>query len=456
MKRSLFLRSHLPPLILFLFFILTQACKTLPPAPEDTPDEVPATEKTDTAEEPDVPAEPEIPRETPEFVIQAEEVIEPVDKNPDVSLPEAVYDLSEPEVVAALEDAAPVPSESDAPIALDEAMEKPVEETAAVEPIEPADAVEPTNVVDAVEPADTEPAETEAAVAETDETSETQADESEASPPPPPPPPLAALRPSERSSSSTPPVSQNPPEPVKAQPELPARNPPMETEKYVKSKVSRVFHVQTGKIFEVPFDNAGWIYTGEESSKSGVSYDSRRVYDDSQIFVFRAEKEGDYTLTFYKQDFLRDYVTNEYARVLVTDEAPPPEAAALSQAATLSATAALPEAASSVETAPSDSAASAETAKNEDLLQQAREAAAAQKYADAIDLLDRFRQQNPAMNDEAWWLYGQAFEAASPARDILSALDAYSCIVRDYPQSRHYTNAKNRIAFLNKFYLNIR
>jgi hypothetical protein len=430
-KRRRFLRFHLPPLILFLFFILTQACKTLPPVPEHPANEVPANKNDEivsAAEEPDIPAESEIPGETPEFVIRAEEVIEPVDKNPDVSLPEAVYDLSEPEVVAALEDAAPVPAESDVPIALDGAVEKPVEEAA---PIEPADA---------------EPAETEAAVAEMDETSETQADETEV-PPPPPPPPLAALRPSERA-SSTPPVPQNLPEPVKALPELPARNPPTETEKYVKPKVSRVFNVQTGKIFEVPFDGTGWIYTGEESSKNGISYNSRRVYDDSQIFVFRAEKEGDYTLTFYKQDFLRDYVTNEYTLVIVTDEAPPPEAAALS------ATAALP--AEAAQTDPADPAASAEAVKNEDLLQQAREATAAQKYADAINLLDRFRQQNPAMNDEAWWLYGQAFEAASPARDILSALDAYSCIVRDYPQSRHYTNAKNRIAFLNKFYLNIR
>jgi hypothetical protein len=130
-------------------------------------------------------------------------------------------------------------------------------------------------------------------------------------------------------------------------------------------------------IFFVNTNWKKWLVWNGRYSKNGVSYDSRRVYGESQVFVFRAEKEGDYTLAFYKQDFLRDYVTNEYARVLVTDEPPPVE------------TAALPE-------------------------------------------------------------------AAPPARDILSALDAYSSIIRDYPQSKYYKNAQNRIAFLNKFYLNIR
>ena len=430
MKRRVFLRFSLLSLVLFL----SSSCKTPPSAPEDILGEVPAEEKPEAdAEE---PAASETPGETPEFALRAEEVIEPVDKNPHLNLPEPSYDLSEPEVIAVLEEAPPARIESAAP--MDEAVEKPPEEAA---PVESAgqEAIEPESTEpEAIAP---ETAVTEAET-ETETLSEIPADETEDAPPPPPPP-AAALRPSE--TPAPPPVSRNPPEPVRAQPVLPARNPPTETEKYQPPPAGRMFHVQMGKTFEVPFDGTGWVYTGEENSKNGVSYDSRRVYDESQVFVFRADKEGDYTLMFYKQDFLRDYVTTEYARVLVTDEAPPIE------------TAALPEAAgdASDETAQSASGAP-EPAETGDLLQEAREAVAAQRYADAINSLDRFRQRNPAMNDEAWWLYGQAFEASSPARDILSALDAYSAIVRDYPQSRYYKNAQNRIAFLNKFYLNIR
>jgi hypothetical protein len=89
------------------------------------------------------------------------------------------------------------------------------------------------------------------------------------------------------------------------------------------------------------------------------------------------------------------------------------------------------------------------------LLREAREAAAAKRYTQAIGLLNEFRASNPDLNDEAWWLYGQCFEASSLARDIKGALDAYTAIVRGFPASNRYKAALNRIAYLNKFYFNI-
>jgi hypothetical protein len=89
------------------------------------------------------------------------------------------------------------------------------------------------------------------------------------------------------------------------------------------------------------------------------------------------------------------------------------------------------------------------------LLREAREAAEAKRYPQAIGLLNGFRVIAPGLNDEAWWLYGQCFEAASPARDIKGALAAYTAIVRGFPASRRYRAALNRIAYLNKFYFNI-
>jgi hypothetical protein len=427
-------RTCFPFFFAALLLFLPCSCKTTPPTPESI-----STEESAGTVAGEKAAVPETPDEPPVVVVRAEEVIEPLDKDVDVDLAEPFYDLSEPDVAGALEEAPLVPDGSAGTIVLEEPVEKP-EEVVAGEPAIAGESVIADESAIADEPVvPDESSDMAEAVTETvaDEPPQSEPEEAE----PPPPPPAAALRPSEPLASS-PPVSRTPPAPLKAEPVLPARNPPTETARYIKPAVSRTINVKTYQTFEVPFAETGWVYTGEENSKNGIAYDSRRVHGDSQVFVFRAEKEGDYTLKFYKQDFLRDHVTNEYVRVIVEDE-PPYVAAAPVQSS---------EAAADAETPPVEPP---PAASPDELLRNAREAVAAQKYPEAIELLDRLEAQTE-LNDEAWWLYGQSFEAASPARDIRSALYAYSHIVRDYPQSRHYKNAQNRIAFLNRFYFNIR
>jgi outer membrane protein assembly factor BamD (BamD/ComL family) len=92
----------------------------------------------------------------------------------------------------------------------------------------------------------------------------------------------------------------------------------------------------------------------------------------------------------------------------------------------------------------------------EELLRQAREALEAGSIAQGLATLDRFREQFPAGSDEAWWLYGQLLEANGPDRDIRAALDYYRRLIREYPQSPRYDEARRRIAYLERFYLNIR
>ena len=430
-------RLRLPLFFSALALVLSWSCKTVPPAREDVPQEKPAATEEAVEEAAEEKLPDETPGEQPQFVVRAEEVIEPLDKNVDVDLAEPVYNLNEAEVVEATEEAPPVPDGPEAAIVLGEPVEKPEESESAV-PSDPA--AIPSD------PAEEPPAEA-GTVAEEPPQEEAEAEEAA----PPPAPPAVALRPSERP-SSPPSVPGARSEPVRAQPVLPARNPPTETERYVKPAVSRTINVKTRQTFEVPFAETGWVYTGEENSRNGINYDSRRVQGGTQVFMFRAGKEGDYTLKFYKQDFLRDFVTNEYVRVIVADEAP---LAAASPAAGDNRAAVVQAPAGQPADTTVEASAGPPPAAPEDLLREAREAVAAEKYPDAIALLDRLERQ-AALNDEAWWLYGQAFEAASPARDIRNALDAYSCIVRDYPQSGRYKDAQNRIAFLNRFYFNIR
>jgi Tfp pilus assembly protein PilF len=92
----------------------------------------------------------------------------------------------------------------------------------------------------------------------------------------------------------------------------------------------------------------------------------------------------------------------------------------------------------------------------EEFFRKAREAFEAGQIQPALAILDQFRERYPLGSDEAWWLYGQFLEAAGPSRDIRSALDYYRRLVREYPQSPRCNDARGRIAYLERFYFNIR
>jgi TolA-binding protein len=91
-----------------------------------------------------------------------------------------------------------------------------------------------------------------------------------------------------------------------------------------------------------------------------------------------------------------------------------------------------------------------------DYLDRAQREYEAGRVATALSILDQFREQYPSGTDEAWWLYGQFYEANGPSRDIRTALDYYRRLVQEYPQSRRYNDARRRIAYLERYYINIR
>ena len=89
------------------------------------------------------------------------------------------------------------------------------------------------------------------------------------------------------------------------------------------------------------------------------------------------------------------------------------------------------------------------------LLQRARETFDGGNVAAAIALLDQYAEYYPGGSDELYWLYGQFYEANTPSRNILLSLDYYRRLVNEYPQSNRYNDARRRIAYLERFYINI-
>jgi len=329
---------------------------------------------------------------------------------------------------------------------------------------------------------------------------------------------------------------------------------------------SRVIRVTTGQVLEIPFRGNGWVYLGELASRRGIAYNSRRSEPEGMSFVFNIEAAGTYALKFFREDFTRGYILNDYVQVIagetqqtgtgwftqptersrvaaeprwpsaieeaeirsavsgarapssrtapetavftpgsvgtsppastapIVPDAPPvpaaeaPALAALPASPTPPASTAQPAAAiQPTVTAPSVSAAplvpvtqpaaaappasmtpsepaaqptaaaeKQETISPNTLMQRSKETFESGNVPAAISLLDQYMSYFPGGSDEAYFLYGQFYEANSPSRNILLSLDYYRRLVNEYPQSSRSNEARRRIAYLERFYINIR
>ncbi|MDR0378255.1 MAG: hypothetical protein LBH70_10735 [Spirochaetaceae bacterium] len=335
----------------------------------------------------------------------------------------------------------------------------------------------------------------------------------------PPPAPSSESPERRRAGSPASGIQREPlPLPAAPVPNLPARNPPAPpapSPSIEDIEYSRVVQALVGQTIEIPFRGTGWVYLGELRSRRGVSYTSRRSEPEGQTFVFLAEDPGMFGLEFYKQDYIRDYNLSDFVQVIVNESSPreafaPPrdlnrataprwpylpgeEPAARTAGVTpraedrradgVPAGAALParepEAPQSeveqrdggiVPEAPPQTASAVEQpdppesaepsvpddAPPEEYFRKAQEAFEGGQIQPALAILDLFQERHPLGSDEAWWLYGQFLESAGPNRDIRRALESYRRLVREYPQSPRYNDARGRIVYLERFYFNIR
>lgn len=293
------------------------------------------------------------------------------------------------------------------------------------------------------------------------------------------------------------------PVPAAGLPSLPAREAPAIAPEAV--AVSRSVRAMVGQLIEVPYRGNGWVFLGEQGARRGLVYDSRRLDEAGQSFIFRAELPGTYTVKFYRQDYVNDLVINDYVavrvdaaaaaasiggfsvpvdrgRVIAEPRWPPAEisaakaadavitadAAKVADTATASSGAAAraPVVGMTAESTvvavsspnnPSD--ASAMAAPDESLatfLARARKELADGRIDAAIAILDASRVKHPILSDEALLLYGRSYEANGPTKNVKSAIDFYRTLTREYPQSPHYDEAARRAAYLQRFYVDIR
>ena len=300
---------------------------------------------------------------------------------------------------------------------------------------------------------------------------------------PPSPPP--GLRPAE----PTPPVDQ-PVEPMPEEerpmlPPLPGRTTPEGSGENI--VFSRIVRAAVGQMVEIPFRGTGWVYLGELGNRRGISYDSRRLdiiggHVEGQSFIFRAETAGTYILKFYKQDFIQDYIINDYVQVIAGEAEvfmpgqyvdrgrvvaeprwPSPDSSSdpipMIQEPSNTEFDPLdfpPAELSPMEPVPELPAETFPEIEPAEYIRQARQEFDGGRIEQAFNLMDAMIQRYPMGTDEAWWLLGQLYEANTPEKDVRLALEYYRRLINEYPQSPRVPGAQQRVAYLERYYFNIR
>ncbi len=90
------------------------------------------------------------------------------------------------------------------------------------------------------------------------------------------------------------------------------------------------------------------------------------------------------------------------------------------------------------------------------LLALARSELEAKRTQSALAVLDRYRELFPYGNDELFFLYGLAYEQDTPFRNVKKAHEAYKRVRDEYPRSLRWSEAADRIAFLERHYFGLR
>ncbi|HAE20867.1 MAG TPA: hypothetical protein DCG47_00875 [Spirochaetaceae bacterium] len=255
-----------------------------------------------------------------------------------------------------------------------------------------------------------------------------------------------------------------------------------------------------GERFELRFNGSGWTYLGDEDSKDGIRYETRRFEGNEAIFALRPEKSDDYLLRFQRQDPVSGDRQTSLVRVSVrepgtrsADNAGAASAQAQTQAPLQAAAPAVPvtpattadmassaasaaTSAGSAAAAPASSAGSAGAAagsgaagsppQSNDALLALSEPAALLAYArgeldakrvrSSLDALDRYIELFKRGSDELFYLYGLAYEQDTPFRDIKLSYANYKRVRDEYPRSARWKTAAERVAYMERHYYGLK
>jgi hypothetical protein len=273
-----------------------------------------------------------------------------------------------------------------------------------------------------------------------------------------------------------------------------------------------------GERFELRFNGSGWTYLGDEESKDGMRYETRRFEGNEAIFSLRPEKSDEFLLRFQRQDPVSGDSQASLVRVEVrepgtksadlagtapaqasaqpaavtggapaalagTGGAPTASAPAPALAGTTAAAASAPASsagavgalegsatAGGLSPTPTDSGAQAGSplsappaneallaiSEPAALLSYARAELDAKRVRAALDALDRYIELFKRGSDELFYLYGLAYEQDTPFRDIKLSYASYKRVRDEYPRSARWKASAERVAYMERHYYGLK
>ena len=264
-------------------------------------------------------------------------------------------------------------------------------------------------------------------------------------------PASSSVKPSENASSS---VFDEPEIVLHADDSTAAENNVQENRDEVLIEPSRVEEAELNQSFNILYEGKNWIFLGEKNPVQPpvVGFLKRSFNGNNTVFSLNALSEGETVLHFYKHDLLENTARDEY--VLVKVKAVKPQ----TDSETSSASSSEVQTVTDTPLAESDSQTEAASSP-EEVYAQAETAFNETRYADALNILDDFfKNFTPSDNcfDKAVFLKARIYETPSDYRNIRGALDEYKKITAFFPESDLWEDARRRIIYINRFYMDIR
>lgn len=265
-------------------------------------------------------------------------------------------------------------------------------------------------------------------------------------------PASSSVKPSENASSSS--VFDEPEIVLHADDFTAAEDDAQENRDEVLIEPSRVEEAELNQSFNILYEGKNWIFLGEKNPVQPpvVGFLKRSFNGNNTVFSLNALSEGETVLHFYKHDLLENTARDEY--VLVKVKAVEPQ----TDAETSSASSSEVQTVTDTPLAESDSQTEAASSP-EEVYAQAETAFNETRYADALNILDDFfKNFTPSDNcfDKAVFLKARIYETPSDYRNIRGALDEYKKITAFFPESDLWEDARRRIIYINRFYMDIR
>lgn len=271
----------------------------------------------------------------------------------------------------------------------------------------------------------------------------------------------------------------------------------IEIEPILIQQPSRSVELLNGQYLQVSYPGNGWIYIGEEDNTTNMKYYGKKISDNQLIFTLRSQKEGESILHFYKLDNLTDKYIDDllHVNILPSEDKkndiviapefhyPEIEYVELDLNENTEEQTNIGDLNESIETQDKNSDLTTEDLDNseeksdmtfepeveiihedtdlsdksaDELLEMAKDAYNNKEYENSLLYLNAFLQIANSKIDEALFLKGQVYEAASNIKDIKKAKESYLQLVNNYKQSPLWNNANKRIIYLDRIYFQIR